>query len=183
MTSYFSNFCLGGRGNGDPSVPPPNTHYVWNPGLCLLVPVLFQVVRFHTVLICVPLCAHVSTFTAQEWLINWQWISCLMTSQIPQVLHTHAHTNTHTCYMRTWTCTHKGLIMLANSIHSSMNSLEDLNEYFTKPTTVRNRSWYIRSDGLPRKSWKVMWQSEHSNKIFVRPGYILGLLVQSAVTL
>ena len=33
---------------------------------------------------------------------------------------------------------------LANSIHSSMNSLETDNEYFTKPTSVRNKSGYIR---------------------------------------
>ena len=34
---------------------------------------------------------------------------------------------------------------LANSIHSSMNSLETDNEYFTKPTSVRNRPGYIRT--------------------------------------
>ena len=40
--------------------------------------------------------------------------------------------------------THTSLIILANSIHSSMNSLETDNEYFTKPTSVRNKSGYIR---------------------------------------
>ena len=34
---------------------------------------------------------------------------------------------------------------LANSIHSSMNSLETDNEYFPKPTSVRNRPGYIRT--------------------------------------
>ena len=39
---------------------------------------------------------------------------------------------------------------LANSIHSSMNSLETDNEYFPKPTSGRNRPGYIRTatDGL-----------------------------------
>ena len=39
---------------------------------------------------------------------------------------------------------------LANSIHSSMNSLETDNEYFPKPTSVRNRPGYIRTatDGV-----------------------------------
>ena len=39
----------------------------------------------------------------------------------------------------------QSIIILANSIHSSMNSLETGNEYFTKPTSVGNKPGYIRT--------------------------------------
>ena len=56
-------------------------------------------------------------------------------------IHTH-HTYTYTHTTHTYTYTHRSLIILANSIHSSMNISKAVNEYFTKPTSVRNKPGY-----------------------------------------
>ena len=67
---------------------------------------------------------------------------------------------------------------LANSIHSSMNSLETDNEYFPKPTSVRNRPGYIRTatDGLYQFCNFVQKTcGSLKPKIFGGPGFIPGL--------
>ena len=57
--------------------------------------------------------------------------------------HTYTYTHTtHTTHTYTHTYTHRSLIILANSIHSSMNISKAVNEYFTKPTSVRNKPGY-----------------------------------------
>ena len=65
------------------------------------------------------------------------------------------------------------------SIHSSMNSLKTVNEYFTKPTSVGNKPGYIRTAAT---MYVVLLESYASCclvylKIFGRPGSVLGLYV------
>ena len=97
-------------------------------------------------------------------------------------IHTHTHTHIHT-HTHTYTHTNTSLIILANSIYSSMNNLEDFNEYFTKPTSIRNKSWYIRSAGLCKKWWlKLLVYGKTVQLKFLEDLVILGLLVLSAVS-